>query len=65
MNNITLNQLTNCMWYVQQLLVKDEKDNVLFDGENWKLQSENYKEIRGRWIRSFGSLEDVMIVKLI
>lgn len=65
MNNITLNQLTNCMWYVQQLLVKDEKDNVLFDGENWKLQSENYKGIRERWIRSFGSLEDVMIVKLI
>lgn len=65
MNNITLNQLTNCMWYVQQLLVKDEKDNVLFDGENWKLQSENYKGIRERWIRSFGSLEDVMIVKVI
>lgn len=65
MDNITLNQLTNCMWYVQQLLVKDEKDNILFTGENWKLQSENYKEIRGRWIRSFGSLEDVMIVKII
>lgn len=65
MDNITLNQLTNCMWYVQQLLVKDEKDSILFTGENWKLQSENYKEIRGRWIRSFGSLEDVMIVKLI
>lgn len=65
MDNITLNQLTNCMWYVQQLLVKDEKDNVLFDGENWKLQSENYKGIRERWIRSFGSLEDVIIVKLI
>ena len=65
MNNITLNQLTNCMWYVQQLLVKDEKDNVLFTGENWKLQSENYKGIRERWIRSFGSLEDVMIVKII
>lgn len=65
MDNITLNQLTNCMWYVQQLLVKDEKDNILSDGENWKLQSENYKEIRGRWIRSFGSVEDVMIVKII
>ena len=65
MDNITLNQLTNCMWYVQQLLVKDEKDNILFTGENWKLQSENYKEIRGRWIRSFGSVEDVMIVKII
>lgn len=65
MDNITLNQLTNCMWYAQQLLVKDEKDDVLFTGENWKLQSQNYKEIRGRWIRSFGSLEDVMIVKLI
>ena len=65
MDNITLNQLTNCMWYVQQLLVKDEKDNVLFTGENWKLQSENYKEIRGRWIRSFGSVEDIIIVKII
>ena len=65
MDNITLNQLTNCMWYVQQLLVKDEKDNVLFTGENWKLQSENYKEIRGRWIRSFVSVEDIMIVKII
>lgn len=65
MDNITLNQLTNCMWYVQQLLVKDEKDNVLFTGENWKLQSENYKEIRKRWIRSFGTVEDVMIVKII
>lgn len=65
MDNITLNQLTNCMWYVQQLLVKDEKDNVLFTGENWKLQSENYKEIRGRWIRSFGTVEDIMIIKII
>ena len=65
MDNITLNQLTNCMWYVQQLLVKDEKDNVLFTGENWKLQSQNYKEIRGRWIRSFGTVEDVMIIKII
>jgi len=65
MDDITLNQLTNCMWYAQQLLVKDEKDNVLFDGENWKLQSENHKGIRERWIRSFGSFEDVMIVKLI
>ena len=65
MDSITLNQLTNCMWYVQQLLVKDEKDNVLFTGENWKLQSENYKEIRGRWVRSFGTVEDVMIVKII
>ena len=65
MNNITLNQLSVFMWYAQQLLVKDEKDNVLFDGENWKLQSQNYKEIRGRWIRSFGSVEDIMIVKII
>ena len=65
MNDITLNQLTNRMWYAQQLLVKDEKDNVLFTGENWKLQSENYKGIRERWIHSFGSFEDVMIVKLI
>ena len=65
MNNITLNQLSVFMWYAQQLLVKDEKGTVFFEGENWKLQSENYKEIRGRWIRSFGSLEDVMIVKLI
>ena len=65
MNNITLNQLSVFMCYAQQLLVKDEKDNVLFTGENWKLQSQNYKGIRERWIRSFGSLEDVMIVKLI
>ena len=65
MNDITLNQLSVFMWYAQQLLVKDEKGTVFFEGENWKLQSENYKEIRGRWIRSFGSLEDVMIVKLI
>ena len=65
MNDITLNQLINCMWYAQQLLVKDEKDDVLFAGENWKLQSENYKRIRERWIRSFGSFEDVIIVKLI
>ena len=63
--NITLNQLSVFMWYAQQLLVKDEKDNVLFDGVNWKLQSENHKGIRERWIRSFGSFEDVMIVKLI
>lgn len=65
MDYITLNQLSVFMWYAQQLLVKDEKDTVLFEGENWKLQSESYKEIRGRWIRSFGSLEDVIIVKLI
>ena len=63
--NITLNQLSVFMWYAQQLLVKDEKGTVLFEGENWKLQSQNHKEIRGRWIRSFGSVEDIMIVKII
>lgn len=65
MNNITLGQLSNFMWYVQKIQVKDEKDNILFDGESSQLLSVIYKGICNRWVRGFGSIDDVLIVTII
>lgn len=64
-NYITLNQLSNCMWYGQMLTVKDEKDSILFDGENYQLRGEACKELIQRWVRSFGQIDDRLIVKII
>lgn len=63
MNYVTLGQLSNFMWYVQKIRVKDEKDNILFDGVNSHLQSD--ADIRNRWVRGFGSIDDVLIVTII
>lgn len=63
MNYFTLGQLSNFMWYVQKIQVKDEKDNILFDGVNSELQSD--ADIRNRWVRGFGSIDDVLIVTII
>ena len=62
MNYFTLGQLSNFMWYVQKIQVKDEKDNILFDGTNSQLQR---KDICNRWVRGFGSIDDVLIVTII
>lgn len=63
MNYVTLGQLSNFMWYVQKIQVKDERDNILFDGVNSQLQSD--ADIRNRWVRGFGSIDDVLIVTII
>lgn len=65
MNNITLGQLSNFMWYIQRFQVKDDKGNILFDGVNSELQSVVYGDIRNRWVRGFGSIDDVLIVTII
>lgn len=65
MNNITLGQLSNFMWYIQRFQVKDDKGNILFDGVNGELQSVVYTDIRNRWVRGFGSIDDVLIVTII
>lgn len=65
MNNITLGQLSNFMWYIQEMQVKDEKGNQLFFGVNSQLQSEVNKGLCNRWVRGFGSIDDVLIVTII
>ena len=65
MNNITLGQLSNFMWYIQRFQVKDDKGNILFDGGNSEIQSVVYADIRNRWVRGFGSIDDVLIVTII
>lgn len=65
MNYITLGQLSNFMWYIQRLQVKDGKNHVLFDGANSELQSVVHKDICNRWIRGIGSIDDVLIVTII
>lgn len=65
MNNITLGQLSNFMWYIQRFQVKDDNGNILFDGVNSELQSVVYAEIRNRWVSGFGSINDVLIVTII
>ena len=65
MNYVTLGQLSNFMWYIQRFQVKDDKGNILFDGVNSELQSVVYADIRNRWVRGFGSIDDVLIVTII
>lgn len=65
MNYVTLGQLSNFMWYIQKIQVKDEKYNILFDGVNSQLQSVTCKDILNRWVRGFGSIDDVLIVTII
>lgn len=60
----TLKDLSGRTWYIQEIIVKDEKDNVLFDGQNSNLLSEVYKPMMERWVYSIGVIDNKMIVKI-
>jgi hypothetical protein len=65
MNFITLTELTGSIWYIQEIKVKDESGNILFEGENYKLSSCVYKNICQRYVRNFGTIDNVIIITLI
>ena len=64
MDYITLGQLSNFAWYVQKIIVKDEKYNIIFNGENIELQKviRNDEVMRNRWVKGFGADDNVLIV---
>lgn len=65
MNPITLTELTGSIWYIQEIKVKDESGNILFEGENYKLSGCVYKNICQRYVRNFGTIDNVLIITLI
>lgn len=60
---ITLGQLSDCLWYSQRVRVRDENGSVLFEGDNYGLQKayDNHT----RWVRGFGSVDDMLIITII
>ena len=74
---MTLNELTNMMWYVQEMIILDKdhdqiayadiedlKSQAIFVGDNMELRSDNYKDLKGRYIQSFGAIDDFVIITL-
>ncbi len=65
MENFTVKALLNRTWYVAEIIVKDEKDNVLFNGENYKTRSCLYTSILQRYVRSVGVLDNKLVIVVI
>ena len=72
---MTLNELTNMMWYVQEMIIVEGKmpetantdkirETAIFAGDNAELRSDNYKDLKGRYIQSFGAIDDFVIITL-
>lgn len=61
----TLKNLSNRVWYGQEMLVKDENDSVLFDGQNSQTQSIVYKPILEKWVKSVGVVDNKLIITVI
>ena len=64
MNRISLGQLSNCTWYVMNIVVTDEKENILYDGYNSGLQSEIYKPLLNKWVKSVGFIDVKMVIRV-
>ena len=65
MENFTVGTLLNRTWYVAEIIIKDEKDNVLFNGENYKTQSCLYASILQRWVNSIGIFDNKLVIVVI
>lgn len=66
MQKYTLDDLTNNVWYMQKLLVKDIDENILFEGDNHTLRrGYEYKSFMDRWIKSIGIIDDTLIITII
>ncbi len=64
-NYFTVKALLNRTWYTAEIIIKDEKDNVLFNGENYKTQSCLYASILQRYVRSVGVLDNKFVIVVI
>ena len=71
---MTVNDLTNMMWYIQHIIIVDQvsnvynlgkvKENALFVGDNAELRSDLYKDLKNRYVQSFGSIDDYIVITL-
>lgn len=61
----TVKMLSNRVWYGLEMLVKDEKDSILFDGQNSQTQSDIYKPVLERWVKSIGVVDGKLVVTVI
>lgn len=66
MDHISLEQLLNYMWYSQKIKIRNEHKNILFDGNNYSFsQNNNLKHLNDRWVRKYGTINNVMIIDII
>ena len=71
---MTLNDLTNMMWYVQEIMIfetfpvgsdpEELRKAAMLVCDNSELRSDTHKDIRNRYIQSFGAIDDFVIVTL-
>lgn len=64
-NYFSVNELLNRTWYVAEILVKDEKENILFDGKNCNTRSCKYTSMLQRYVRSVGVLDNKLVIVVI
>ena len=61
----TVKMLSNRIWYSLEILVKDEKDSILFNGQNSKVQNDIYKPVLERWVKSVGVIDGKLVVTVL
>lgn len=52
-------------WYTQKVMIKDHRDNILFEGFNYGLSSEKWKPLLERVIISIGCDDGNMIIRVV
>lgn len=62
MENFTVKALLNRTWYVAEIIIKDKKDNVLFNGENYNTLSCLYASILQRYVYSIGVFNNKLVI---
>lgn len=62
--DMSLNDLSNIIWYSQPIIVKENNGNVVFNNLNYMLQSVVYKHLVCRLVRSVGVDDGKMIIIL-
>lgn len=62
MENFTVKALLNRTWYVAEIIIKDKKDNVLFNGENYKTLSCLYASMLQRYVYSIGVFNNKLVI---
>ena len=62
---MTLNELCNDVWYIQNIVVKDKRDKVLANVKNYELQSVAYNSLKDRWVYSIGVIDKDLVVTVI
>lgn len=64
-NWFSLRNLSGRVWYIQDMVIKDEKENVLAEITNSQLQSALYTHLLDRWVRGIGVIDGKLVVTIV